>query len=162
MNLHPDIAHLEVLLGTWRGRGQGSYPTIESFGYVEEITFAHVGKPFIAYSQKTRHAETDLPLHAEAGYLRPVGTTGIELVIAQPSGIVEVHDGTVAVEGSRTVIELASTLVATTTTAKDATEVTRSITVDPAGELSYSVSMAAVGQALQHHLAANLSRAEVS
>ena len=169
--LHPDIAHLAPLLGTWRGRGQGSYPTIESFGYVEEVTFGHVGKPFLAYTQKTRHAETELPLHAEAGYLRPVGTDRVELVLVQPSGIVELHEGTVASGSSDgttagLVIDLESTHVLTTATAKDATAVARSITIADrttesdrqATELRYRLSMAAVGLELQHHLAATLHK----
>ena len=164
---HPDIAHLAPLLGTWRGRGQGSYPTIESFGYLEEITFGHVGKPFIAYTQKTRHAETDLPLHAEAGYLRPVGLDRLELVLVQPSGIVEMHEGVISRDGAddaiETTIALASTTVLTTATAKDATSVTRTLTISGTGadaEINYRLSMAAVGLELQHHLAASLKKVD--
>ncbi len=162
MDLHESIAHLHPLLGTWRGTGNGSYPTIEPFSYVEEVTFGHVGKPFIAYTQKTRHAETNLPLHAEAGYLRPVGVDMIELVLAQPSGIVEVHNGTVVRSENRLVIDVTASLVATTATAKDASEVRRTITIEPSGDdgephqLNYVVAMAAVGHELQHHLAASL------
>jgi len=153
--IHSDIAHLSWLLGTWAGKGEGEYPTIESFAYNEEITIGHVGKPFFAYTQKTKHAETGLPLHAEAGYFRPVGLGGIELVVAQPSGIVESHEGTV--DGTSLVLTTASVL--TTATAKDVTEVVRKITVDPeADTLSYTIDMAAVGQPLQHHLRATLHR----
>lgn len=168
---HPDIAHLAPLLGTWRGRGQGSYPTIDSFGYLEEITFGHVGKPFIAYSQKTRHAETELPLHAEAGYLRPVGLDRLELVLVQPSGIVEMHEGVISTSGTADgvdmTISLASTTVLTTATAKDATAVTRTLSIsgtdgnsDAGAEINYRLSMAAVGLELQHHLAASLRRVD--
>ncbi len=156
--MHPDVEHLGPLLGTWRGRGSGHYPTIESFDYLEEVTFAEVGKPFIAYTQKTRNADTDLPLHAEAGYFRPAGPHAIELVLAQPSGIVEVDSGSVVTDdGGTLTIDVSSQTVATSATAKEVTRVQRTITVS-SDQLTYDVHMAAVGQPFQHHLRATLSR----
>lgn len=156
--MHPDVAHLRLLLGTWRGRGSGHYPTIDSFEYLEEVTFGEVGKPFLAYSQKTRHAETELPLHAEAGYFRPVGTDVVELVIAQPSGIVEIDVGPVTTsEDGVITIDLHSETVATTATAKDVTQVQRTLVIS-GDTLSYDMYMAAVGEPFQHHLSAVLTR----
>jgi hypothetical protein len=148
--LHPDVAHLAFLLGTWKGEGRGEYPTIDDFTYVEESTYTHIGKPFLAYSQKTRGAD-GLPLHAEVGYLRPVGTTGIELVLAHPSGITEIQAGTL--EGGR--IRLRTTSIGLAPTAKDVRSLTRSIDVAE-GHMHYIIEMAAVGQDLQFHLEATL------
>ena len=94
MELHPAVAHLAPLLGTWRGGGRGDYPTIEAFDYSEEVTIGHVGKPFLAYSQRTKGAG-GAPLHAESGYLRPDGESGLELLVVHPSGIAEVLVGEV-------------------------------------------------------------------
>ncbi len=151
--LHPDVEPLAFLLGTWRGRGEGHYPTIDSFGYVEEVTFGHVGKPFLAYSQRTRDAVTDLPLHAESGYVRPAGPGRVEWVIAQPSGIVEIDTGTLVDQ----TLDLSSATVATSPTAKSVTAVRRIVTVQ-ADTLTYDLEMAAVGLELQHHLRAELHR----
>lgn len=149
---HPSIAPLAFLLGTWSGAGRGEYPTIEAFTYTEEVTFAHVGKPFLSYVQRTRNSE-GMPLHAEVGYLRPVGSDRAELVIAQPSGITEVHTGTVA--GTR--VEFGIEMIGLTPTAKEVTSVARMIRVD-GDELSYRLDMAAVGQPQQFHLEAVLHR----
>jgi hypothetical protein len=157
--LHEDVTGLAFLLGTWRGEGHGEYPTIEPFDYVEEVTFGHVGKPFLAYQQRTRHAVTDLPLHAESGYLRPAGRDDdgalqVELVLAHPSGILELALGSV----HDTEIALASASVRGTPTAKEVTGVERDINVD-GDTLTYAVRMAAVGVPMTHHLAATLRRA---
>lgn len=94
MDLHPAVEHLAPLLGAWRGAGRGDYPTIEPFEYTEEVSIGHVGKPFLAYGQRTKGAD-GAPLHAESGYLRPAGHGGLELLVVHPSGIAEVLVGEV-------------------------------------------------------------------
>ncbi|OBG67358.1 peroxynitrite isomerase [Mycobacterium sp. E3339] len=156
-DLHPDIAALAPLLGTWAGQGSGEYPTIQPFDYLEEVVFSHVGKPFLGYAQRTKAVADGKPLHAEVGYLRAPQPGQVELVLAHPSGITEIEVGTLTVSDGVIEIELSTTDVGLTPTAKEVTALGRTIRVD-GDELSYSVRMGAVGQPLQHHLSAALRR----
>ena len=152
--LHPEIAHLSFLLGTWIGSGDGRYPTIESFRFTERTEFGHVGKPFLTFVQRTRDAD-GAPLHTEAGYLRPVGTDRVEFVITMPSGIMESLEGELT---SAQALTLASTTVLCTATAKEVTATAREYRVE-GDTLRWRFSMAAVGQEMQHHLSGELTRA---
>lgn len=151
--MHPDLAPLAFLAGVWRGEGEGRYPTIAPFRYGEEVTFtAPPGKPFLVYGQTTWDPADSRPLHTESGYLRPV-EGGAELVVAQPTGVVEIHTGRVS--GSS--IELRTTLVGVSPTAKRVDSVERNLEV--VGEvLRYELFMGAVGLPHQIHLEAALRR----
>ena len=151
--LHPDVAPFAPLLGSWKGKGSGKYPDIEDFDYLEMVTFTQVGKPFIAYTQRTRDASTGTPLHAETGYLRALGGERAEFLIAQPSGIVEVHD----VELGRNSLTMTSTQVVCTPTAKQVDAVRRVVRLD-GDDLVYELHMAAMGHPMQLHLEAHLTR----
>ncbi len=156
-DLHPDLAALAPLLGTWAGQGAGKYPTIPPFDYLEEVVFAHVGKPFLAYGQKTKAVADGKPLHAETGYLRVPQPGHVELVLAHPSGITEIEVGTYSVTGDLIEMQMSTTAVGLTPSAKEVTALGRSFRID-GDELSYTVQMGAVGQPLQDHLAAVLHR----
>jgi hypothetical protein len=155
---HPGVGLLARLLGTWRGEGEGVYPTIERFRYSEEVTFGHVGKPFLTYRQSTVNLVTGLPAHAEVGYWRPGADGRVELVLAHPTGITEVEHGPIEETEEGILIHLRSTAVAGTETAKSVTSIERRLRVT-GDELRYDMGMAAVGQAHQHHLSATLRRA---
>ena len=156
-DLHPDLQALAPLLGVWEGRGSGKYPTVEPFDYVEEVVFSHVGKPFLVYGQKTRAATDGKPLHAETGYLRAPQPGRVEMVLAHPSGITEIEVGTYTADGTTIELDMTTSHVGLTPTAKEVTALGRHLRVD-GDELSYSLQMGAVGQPVQRHLAAVLHR----
>ena len=155
-DLHPAVAALAPLLGNWSGRGSGEYPTIEPFGYTEEVDIGHTGKPFLTYSQRTR-SDDGSPLHAETGYIRMPSRGRIELVIAQPTGVTEIDEGTVTTHGPELMIHARPTTVGPTAPAKEVLDVARSFRV-AGDEMRYTLEMGAVGLPLQHHLAATLHR----
>ncbi|HZJ52464.1 MAG TPA: FABP family protein, partial [Actinomycetota bacterium] len=153
--LHENLSTLSFLLGTWKGRGEGNYPTIEPFSYAEEARFWHSGKPFLFYAQKTWSQRDGTPMHAESGFLR-VGPQGVvELVLAHTFGIAEVSEGTQA--GNR--LELRSRSLAPTSSATQVEALRRSLEVSE-GLLRYGVDMAVSGHELQRHLTAELALLE--
>lgn len=157
MDLHPNVAPLEALLGSWRGLGRGEYPTITSFEYADEWVFSHSGKPFIAFVQRTR-SPAGQPMHTESGYLRAIGEAAVEIVTAIPTGQVEMGGGrAVSENGILTVTTDAS--VTRTPTAKQVDRITRSFTVR-GDTLEIEMWMAAVGLGLTHHLSSRLERAD--
>jgi hypothetical protein len=158
--LHPSLSPIAFLLGEWEGSGRGEYPTIEPFSYTEHLTFGHVGKPFLAYLQRT-WAPDGSPMHTETGYLRvvgpaPEGSSGhaVEMLIAQPTGVTEVLTGTV--DDNAVVLE--STAVTLAPTAKRVDATTRTLRLDD-GVLVVDMGMAAVGLPMTHHLRSDLSPA---
>jgi hypothetical protein len=156
-DLHPAVAALAPLLGVWAGQGAGAYPTITPFDYLEEVTFGHVGKPFLSYAQRTKAVDDGRPLHGETGFLRVPGPGRVEWVLAHPTGVTEVDEGTLSVWGATIEMDLVATTIGRTASAKEITELGRSIRVH-GDELTYTVHMGAVGLPLAQHLSATLHR----
>ena len=153
-DLHPLLVPLARLVGTWRGTGHGVYATITPFDYTDEWTFTDVGKPFLAFAERTwidgqaRHVET--------GYLRPSGPGRVELVVALPTGHAELAHGTVRPDGEAIVMELDAP-VASSESAKPVDRLVRRFRVE-GDSLTYELDMQAVGRELQPHLRAALTR----
>lgn len=155
MDLHPALQPLAQLVGTWEGSGEGEYPTIRGFGYVEEISFTNIGKPFLEYRQRTWNAN-DVLMHVETGYLRVPSPDRVEFVVAVPTGQVELAEGTLEVsEGEIRLLLEAQVL--NTSSAKPVEASARTYTL--AGDsLSTTFDMASMGHRLQRHLTSYLSR----
>jgi len=152
VQLHPDLEPVRFLLGSWRGAGHGQYPTIDPFTYTEEVSYQPgPDKPFLLYTQGTR-GEHGAPLHTEMGYVR-MTRLGPELVIAQPTGLAEVHRGVL----ERSSIEFRSISVQASPTAKAVSRVVRRLTV-VGDTLSYTLDMAYADVALTLHLEATPQR----
>jgi hypothetical protein len=152
------LKHLAFLVGEWQGLGVVGYPTITETRYEQEISFSHDGRPFLAYISKTWLIDDDgkrvKPGGAETGFWRAgKEPRDVEVMLAHPTGIVEVYVGEVAFHK----IELTSEVVARTETAKDVKAFTRLYGLVE-GDLAYAVDMAAMGHALQPHLSARLHK----
>ena len=148
-----DVHPLTALAGTWRGGGEGSYPTISPFAYTEELVISPVpGRPLAHWRSTTRDAASGEPRHAESGFLRSTAG-GVELVAAHGFGIVEAAAG--SFDGR--LLALRSTGLLGTASAKRIDEIERRYELD--GELvRYTITMAAVGLPPTHHLRAELRR----
>ena len=163
-DLPAPLVPLAWLVGTWAGAGVVGYPTMEAdarFG--QEVTFTHDGRPFLAYTSRSWLLDDDgrqvRPLASETGYWRPVEApeggsgTGLEVLLAHPTGIVEVYLG--VVEGPR--ITLSTDAVVRTGTAKEYAAGSRLYGLVE-GDLLWAFDMAAVGQPLTSHASARLKR----
>jgi hypothetical protein len=123
--LHPDLAELAFLLGTWHGEGEGEWPGADAFTYGEELAFEHVGDDYLVYAQRSWSLADGEPIHLERGFVRPAGAGRVELALAHPIGVTEVAEGTLG--GG--VLEVSSTAVGLTSTAKPVTELRRRVEV---------------------------------
>lgn len=158
-DLHPALLPFLPLVGVWRGTGKGGYPTLPAdFEYGQQVRFAHDGRPFLHYESWSwligPDGEVIRPAAREIGWWRPGDGTAFELLLTHPTGFAEIYYGAVR---STTQWELSTDVVARTHTAKEVTANHRLYGIVE-GDLLYAVDMAAVGQPLQPHLSARLSR----
>jgi hypothetical protein len=154
-DLHPDLAQVAFLLGHWEGNGHGDYPTIDAFHFGQEAAFTHDGRPFLHYFSRTWEVDAEgrpgRPRALETGFLRPRPDGHVEMLLAHPTGFVEVYYG--RVDGAK--IELTTDAVVRTESAKAYTAGQRLYGLVE-GDLLWAFDMAAMDQPLQPHIWARL------
>ncbi|GLD51109.1 THAP domain-containing protein 4 [Lates japonicus] len=151
--LNPAILPLDWLLGTWESEepGEGCFPTINPFRYIETLYFSHVGQPVINFMFNAFHAESKKPLHRECGFIRiQPGTNRVAFIIAQNSGLVEIEEG----ELTGQQLNLQTHALARISFAKEphVQQISRVFQLRPDGRLEQTVSMATDNQPLMQHL----------
>lgn len=151
---------LRILVGNWRGRGSGRFPTIEPFQYLEETSFSEgAGEMLVHFEQRSwlLDAEDNIvkPLHWESGFFIPAEDGQIDILNAQNSRRVEVLRGESRFENGRWSLAAKSVLPGYDPRMTGTTREFE-VTVDA---LRYRVCMATdkVGE-IQPHLEAELKR----
>ena len=150
---------LHVLLGEWSGTGRGKFPTIESFDYIETMSFATDGRPLLHYEQKTkriRNGESNyVPSHWESGFIRLLPDGNIELTCAQNGGRLEKLTGSLEETATGLILHLKS---ADFLNDARMLETSRTITVD-GNRLHYTQNMRTNAvDTLTFHIEAKLER----
>lgn len=158
-NIHPNCARLAWLIGRWQGNGHGEWPGKEPFQFGQEVIFQQDGRPFIHYMSRSWILDADgnhvREAAQETGFLRPQPDGTLEVLLAHNLGFVEVWYGEIHPEQPR--FEIVTDAVARTETAKEYVGGKR-LYGYVNGDLLYAFDMAAVGQPLQPHTHAQLTR----
>lgn len=180
----PELYPLSWLLGTWRGFGVLSYPSIPERSILNEMTFEHDGGPYLravstiweVEGEPAHEVTHELPGAAgyaaftkgtqwstETQYWRPIeahqtdSATRVELevLVADPDGHLSLYIG--AAQGPR--IDLATDAVIASSTAAELTGGTRMFGL-VASDLLWVQELAALGHPLGTYASGRLSRVE--
>ncbi len=158
-DLPTELAPLAWLIGRWEGAGVVGYPTIESRNFGQEIEVRHDGRPFLSWSSRTwlldEQGAKVKPSGTEVGFWRPLPDGEVELLLAHPTGIVEMYVGTA--EPAR--IELRTDSVVRSPHAKAYSAGHRLYGL-VSSNLMWVMDMAAMDVPLTSHVSAELKRVE--
>ncbi|XP_065350879.1 peroxynitrite isomerase THAP4-like [Cloeon dipterum] len=86
------------LVGRWRSEaGRGSFPTIPTFEFAEELEFFVLGQqPLLNYTAFSFKPGPDVPMHCEKGFLRiKPGTNSLSFMVAHNLGLTVLEEGEV-------------------------------------------------------------------
>ena len=157
--LHDSLLALLPLVGTWAGSGAGVAPSSgEGFAFRQQVTFAHDGRPFLAYESRAWLVDADgndiRPAFRESGFWRPgAGPDDVEVVTSSITGLTLQFVG--AAGDQRW--EIATTSVVGTPTAKQVAGERRLYAIS-GDTLAYATELA-VTDDYAPHLNATLQRA---
>lgn len=162
-DLHPALLAVLPLVGVWRGAGEAEYPTIDTYTFGQQVVVAHDGRGFLTWESRAWLVGSDgevlRPAARESGFLRVQpradGEDVLELLLSHNTGIVEVFYGSAL---SQSAWELSTDVVLRTASAKEVTGAKRLYGIVEGGDLAWVEERAMMGQALQPHLSARLSR----
>ncbi|MGH8861408.1 MAG: FABP family protein [Jatrophihabitantaceae bacterium] len=98
--IHDALLALLPLVGVWRGDGSGIAPSGEQFSFGQQASFAHDGRPFLAYESRAwlvdDAGEVIRQAWRESGFWRlGAGQDDIEVVLASNTGEALVYAGVV-------------------------------------------------------------------
>ncbi|XP_036609306.1 peroxynitrite isomerase THAP4 isoform X2 [Trichosurus vulpecula] len=151
--MNPAIEPLSWMLGTWLSEppGDGIYPTLQPFHYLEEVHITHVGQPMLNFSFNAFHPDTKKPMHRECGFIRlKPDSNKVAFVSAQNTGIVEVEEG--EVNGQELCIESHSIARISFAAEPRVEQIMRKFRLNAEGRLEQTVSMATTTQPMTQHL----------
>jgi hypothetical protein len=159
-NLNDGLLALLPLVGVWRGEGEVVYPTLDkTHKFGQQVTFAHDGRPFLYYEARAWLLDDDgnviRPAAREVGWWRPQADDTIELLLAHATGVIEIFYGK---PRTQTSWELTTDAVVRTASAKEVQGAKRLYGLVNNGDLAYVEERAMVGQELQPHTSAYLTR----
>ncbi|KAM4043563.1 peroxynitrite isomerase THAP4 isoform 2-T2 [Anomaloglossus baeobatrachus] len=151
--LNPAVASLAWMLGTWVSDppGEGEFPSIPCFRYMEEAVVSHVGQPMLNFTFCASNPETGKAMHRECGFIRvKPGTNQVAFICAQNTGVVEVEEG--EVQGEQ--LTLTSQSLSRISFAKEphVQQISRTFRLTAEGRLEQTVSMATSTQVMAPHL----------
>jgi THAP4-like, heme-binding beta-barrel domain len=157
--IHDRLLALLPLVGVWTGDGAGVVPsTGEQFAFTQRVTFAHDGRPFLAYESRSwlvdAHGVVIRPAMREAGFWRPgPGEDDIEVQLVNVTGLAETFTG---LAGDLR-WELATDAVVSARSAREVDGERRLYAVRD-DTLAYATELALPGQEFAPHLNGSLHR----
>lgn len=159
-SLDPQLAPLAWLVGRWVGVGVVGYPSMESTRFGQEVDCSHDGRGFLRWESRTWLLDEDgarvEASGTESGYWRVLRSGEIELLLAHPTGIVELYAG--ERDPDRPAVHLRTDGVMRSPEAKEYNAATRMYGyVD--SQLMWVMDMAATGHPMTSHLSATLRKA---